>query len=121
MALERLPGRAAVKLETEEARVAYEDNKQTPEKLVGAIDKLGFKAALRAVTAAPKPTLYVDGLKDQAAVQKVETALRAVKGVKGIRVDPGLGEVFVEFEAATVSPRDLVAVVEAAGLRARLP
>lgn len=45
--------RADVKLETGQARVIYDDTKQTPEKLASAIDMLGFKAALVSVADAP--------------------------------------------------------------------
>jgi Cu+-exporting ATPase len=119
--LERLPGvkRADVRLETGEAKVVYDDTKQTPEKLAAAVDKLGFQASVQAVTAAPKPTLYVDGLKDTNAVRKVESTLKSIKGVKGVTVDPGLGEVFVEYDANTVKARDLVAALETAGFKAR--
>jgi len=46
--------RADVKLETEQARVIYDDAKQTPEKLAAAIDKLGFKASVVGVAAVPE-------------------------------------------------------------------
>ncbi len=45
--------RADVKLETGQARVTYDDTKQTPEKLASAIDILGFKASLMSVADAP--------------------------------------------------------------------
>jgi len=53
--LERLPGvkRADVKLETGQARVVYDDTKQTAEKLAAAIEKLGFKASVVSVAEAP--------------------------------------------------------------------
>jgi copper chaperone CopZ len=53
--LERLPGvkRAEVKLETAEARIIYDDQKQTPEQLAAAIDKLGFKASVLSVAEVP--------------------------------------------------------------------
>jgi copper chaperone CopZ len=53
--LERLPGvkHAEVKLETGQARIIYDDTKQTPEKLAATIDKLGFKASVLSVTEAP--------------------------------------------------------------------
>ena len=46
--------RADVKLETRQARVIYDDTKQTPEKLAAAIDMLGFKASLVSVADAPQ-------------------------------------------------------------------
>jgi copper chaperone CopZ len=54
--LERLPGvkQVDVKLETGQARIIYDDQKQTPEKLAAAIDRLGFKASV--VSAAEAPT-----------------------------------------------------------------
>jgi copper chaperone CopZ len=54
--LERLPGvkRADVKLETGQAKVIYDDTKQTPEKLAAAIDMLGFKASVVSVVEAPR-------------------------------------------------------------------
>jgi copper chaperone CopZ len=109
-----------VSRQTEEARVVYDDGKQTPEKLAAAIDRLGYQASVLSVTAAPKPTLYVDGLTDQKAVRKVEQALKAIKGVKGVAVDPKEGEVFVEYDGRAVNPRDLVAALNAAGFKARL-
>ena len=120
--MERLPGvkRADVRLETGEAKITYDDTKQTPEKLAAAVDRLGFQASVHAVTAAPRPTLYVEGLTDTKAVRHVESTLKGVKGVKGVMVDPGLGEVFVEFDTHAVNPRDLVAVLETAGFKARL-
>jgi copper chaperone CopZ len=53
--LERLPGvkQADVRLETGQARVIYDDSKQTPEKVAAAIDKLGFKASVVSVAEAP--------------------------------------------------------------------
>lgn len=46
--------RADVKLETGQARVIYDDSKQTPEKLASAIDMLGFKASVASVTEPPR-------------------------------------------------------------------
>jgi len=53
--LERLPGvkRADVKLESGQAKVIYDDTRQTPEKLAAAIDKLGFRASVVSVAEAP--------------------------------------------------------------------
>lgn len=45
---------ADVKLETGQARVTYDDAKQTPEKLASAIDMLGFKASVDSVTGVPQ-------------------------------------------------------------------
>lgn len=45
--------RADVKLETGQAKVIYDDTRQTPEKLAATIDKLGFKASVASVTEAP--------------------------------------------------------------------
>jgi len=41
--------------------------------------------------------------------------------VRGVLVDPGLGEVFVEYDEHAVKLRDLVAALETAGFKARLP
>lgn len=119
--LERLPGvkRAKVSRQTEEARVVYDDARQTPEKLAAAIDRLGFQARVLSVTAAPRPTLHVDGFIDLRAVRKVEPVLKSVKGVKDATVDPQYGEVFVEYDGRPVTPRELVAALEAAGFKAR--
>ena len=46
--------RADVKLETGQARVIYDDTRQTPEKLATAIERLGFKASVVSVGQAPK-------------------------------------------------------------------
>ena len=42
-----------MRLETGQARVIYDDSKQTPEKVAAAIDKLGFKASVVSVAEAP--------------------------------------------------------------------
>jgi cation transport ATPase len=53
--LERLPGvkHADVRLETGQARIIYDDTRQTPEMLAAAIGRLGFKASVRSVAEAP--------------------------------------------------------------------
>lgn len=45
--------RADVRLETGQARVIYDDSKQTPEKLAAAVDKLGFKSLVVSVAEVP--------------------------------------------------------------------
>ena len=45
--------RADVRIETGQARVIYDDSKQSPEKLAAAVDKLGFKASVMSVAEAP--------------------------------------------------------------------
>ena len=111
--------RADVRFETGLAKVVYDDAKQTPEKLSAAIDKLGFQASVLGVTAAPKPTLYVEGVSDATAARKVEHALKTVKGVKDVRVDRKAGEVFVDYDGQAARTNDLVAVAQAAGFKAR--
>ncbi len=44
---------ADVTLETGQARIVYDDTKQTPETLAAAIDKLGFQASVLSVAEAP--------------------------------------------------------------------
>jgi len=112
--------RAEVQLQPGQARVIYDEARQTPDALIAAIDRLGFKAALLSVTTAPKPTLYVDGISDRAAARRLERALKTLKGVKAVTVDLGR-EVFVEYDAETIRPGDLVAAAAAAGFRARVP
>ena len=119
--MERLPGvkRADVRLGTGQAKVVYDDTKQTPETLSAAIDKLGFQASVLGVTAAPKPTLYVEGVSDATPARKVERALRAVKGVKDVTIDRKAGEVFVDYDGRTAKASDLIAAAQAAGFKAR--
>ena len=119
--MERLAGikQAEVRLETGQAKVIYDDVKQTAEKLAAAIDRLGFRASVLSVTDAPRPTLFVEEINDRASARKVERALRAVSGVTAVTVDPG-AEVYVQYDPRVAQPKDLVAAVEAAGFRARL-
>ena len=98
----------------------YDEARQTPDALIAAIDRLGFKAALLSVTTAPKPTLYVDGISDRAAARRLERALKTLKGVKSVTVDLGQ-EVFIDYDPQTTGLRDLVAAAEAAGFKARVP
>jgi copper chaperone CopZ len=93
-----------VRLEAGQAKVIYDDAKQTPQKLAEAVDKLGFQASVLSVTDAPRPTLYVEGITDRAAARKVEKALKALKGVTGVTVDPG-AEVYVQYDPRWCSPR----------------
>lgn len=109
-----------VSRQTEEARVVYDDARQTPEKLAAAVDRLGFQASVLSVAAAPRPTLYVDGLRDLKSVRKVEQVLKGLKGVREVTMDPKDGEVYVEYDGRTVNARNLVAALTAAGFKARL-
>ena len=108
-----------MKLETGQAQVMYDDTKQTPETLAAAVDKLGFQASVAGVEAAPRPTLYVDGLKDLKTAGRVERTLKGVRGVKEVIVARKAGEVFVAHDPG-VSPREFVAALEAAGFKARI-
>jgi len=108
-----------VSRQTEEARVVYDDSKQTPERLAAAIDRLGFQASVLSVSAAPRPTLLVEGVNDLKAVRKIDAVLRGLKGVRGVRVDLGTGEVFVEYDGQAVSPQQLLSALQAAGFSAR--
>ena len=108
-----------MRLETGQARIVYDEAKQTPEKLSAAIDKLGFRASVLGVTVAPKPTLYVEGVTDATAARKVERALKAVKGVKDVSVDRKAGEVFVDYDGQAANASELVAAAQAAGFKAR--
>lgn len=45
---------ANVKLEARQARVVYDDARQTPERLASTISTLGFKASLVSVEDVPK-------------------------------------------------------------------
>ncbi len=108
-----------MRLETGQAKIVFDDAKQTLETLSAAIDKLGFQSSVLGVTAAPRPTLYVDSVRDAAAARKVERALKAVKGVKDVSVDRKAGEVFVDYAGQAAKASDLVAAAQAAGFKAR--
>ena len=46
--------RADVKLETGQAKVIYDDTRQTPSSVAAAIDKLGYRASVVSVAEAPR-------------------------------------------------------------------
>lgn len=112
--------RVEVQLQPGQASVIYDQTRQTPDALIAAIDKLGFKVVSLSVTTAPKPTLYVEGIGDRAAARRLERALKTLKGVKSVTLDPG-HEVFIDYDPQTTGLRDLVAAAEAAGFKARVP
>ena len=119
--MERLPGvkRAEVSRQTEEARVVYDDSKQTPGNLATAIGRLGLQVTVRPFAAAPNPVLLLAGLQELNAVRRVEAILRDQRGVRKVTVNPGTGQVFVEYEGQAVSREQRVASLRSAGFSAR--
>jgi Cu+-exporting ATPase len=111
-ALAAVPGvaRVAVNLATESA--AVEGHRLDPATLARAIDVAGY--------AVPRQVLRLEvaGMTCASCVARLETALRAVRGVTRASVNLATESAAVEILSGTTSARDLIKAAEAAGYTA---
>lgn len=125
LGLKNLPGvmSAKVSLLTETADVRFDESRIGLERLLGAVEEMGFAATLRderATTSARNHVkLHVTGMTCSACSGAVEAALQGVPGVSRVAVSVTTGSAMVEIEhGCTVLPATLITEVEDAGFDA---
>ena len=121
-----------ISLEHRNARVRYVEGKVSPERLVAAINQLGYKAGTpRAAehTAPPGPTgdskaalIPLTGMAcEEMCVPKVRKALEALDGVTKVEVSRREGNADVQYLTNKISPEKMIAVINALGFKAGSP
>jgi len=105
-----------VSLEDGQAEVDFDANRSPVQALAQAVDRAGgfhtFKAAL---------VLDLEGVKDRAAAQKVQAALKKVKGVRAVAVSVEKKQATVEFAPkGSATLKQLTEAVQKAGHKVRL-
>ncbi|HNX81769.1 MAG TPA: heavy metal translocating P-type ATPase [Candidatus Omnitrophota bacterium] len=68
-----------------------------------------------------KITLSITGMHCATCALNIESALRKVPGVVNARVNIAIEKAYIEFEPDTLSPQDLLIVIEKTGFKAFLP
>ncbi len=110
-ALGETPGvkEATVNFATNLASIVFDRQKVNEAELVKKIDGLGYKAIVE------KAELPVKGLSCAACVRRVESAVKALKGVVEASANLALGRVAVEFIPGEVSLAQIKRAIEEAG------
>jgi P-type Cu+ transporter len=135
--LKKVPGvaDASVNLATERATVEYDSTMASLSDLLKKVDAVGYKATPIVerpvpVPAAPAPAitpetgeraieLTISGMTCASCVRRVERSLAKVPGVASASVNLATERATVSYDAASVSPADLMAAVERAGYGAQ--
>ena len=115
-ALRAVPGvgEASVNLATETASLSVDPQAVSPEGLLGAVERAGYQAAAETVR------LSIRGMHCASCVQRVESALKAVPGVREARVNLASEEASVDYFPWWASTDQLMAAVATVGYAASL-
>jgi len=110
-ALGETPGvkEATVNFATNLASITFDRQKVNEAELVKKIDELGYKAIVE------KTELPVKGMSCAACVRRVESAVKALKGVVEASANLALGRVAVEFIPGEVNLSEIKRAIEEAG------
>lgn len=110
-ALASVPGvsKAAVNFAAEQATVVYDPDQSDISQLIGKVKDLGYKAKVE------KALLPIQGMTCAACVNRVDRALRAVKGVVRVNVNFATERASVEYLPGQVMVEDLKEAVREAG------
>jgi P-type Cu+ transporter len=132
--LKKVPGvaDASVNLASERATVEYDSGAASVDDLLKKVDAVGYKATpmvecpTPVIPAPPEPEtapesgersveLAISGMTCASCVRRVERSLAKVPGVVSASVNLATERATVSYDAASVSPTDLIGMVERAG------
>lgn len=122
--LKNMPGvqTVQVNLEHRYAEVTYIEGQQSPERLVAAINQLGYKAGTPTMAGNTVVRIPIEGMMcESMCTPTVKKALAALNGVSKADATLKPGEARVEYEPAKVSPEKMVSVINGLGFRAGTP
>ena len=122
--LKEMPGVQAVELNLEHrnAQVRYVDGQVSPERLVAAINQLGYKAGAPTLAGTRVARIPIEGMMcDTMCTPAVKKALEALDGVTKVDVSLKLGDARVEYLAAKISLEKMVSVINGLGFKAGTP
>jgi len=122
--LKEIPGVQAVQLNLERrnAHVRYLDDQVSPDRLMAAINQLGYKAGTPALAGTRIARIPIEGMMCEAmCTPTVKRALEAMDGVTKVEVSLKPGDARVEYVAAKVSPEKMVSTINALGFKAGTP
>jgi copper chaperone CopZ len=106
-----------VSLEDGQAEVDFDANQSPVQALTQSVDKAGGAMHMFAATL----LLDLEGVKDKAAANKVQAALKKVKGVRAAAIRVEKKQATVEFtKKGSVTLKQLVGAVQKAGYKVRL-
>ncbi|MCK6512583.1 copper ion binding protein [Myxococcota bacterium] len=130
-ALQSLPGvqKADVTLEPQRAIVVYTPKQVTPQQMLQAIEKAGYKGVIQTEKTPPKPhtppqptstqkvTLKIAGMSCGGCVARITEALQKTKGVLHTQVTLDPPQAIVSFHSKLTNPSQLAQIIRDAGYR----
>jgi Cu+-exporting ATPase len=122
--LKELPGVQAVNLNLEHrnAQVTYIEDQQSPERLVSAINKLGYKAGAPRLAGTQVARIPIEGMACEAmCTPSVKKAVAALDGVTKVDVTLKPGEARAEYVPSKISPEKIASVINGLGFKAGTP
>ena len=121
-----------ISLEHRNARVRYVEGKVSPERLVAAINQLGYKAGTPRAAENTAPAgrtgdskaalISITGMAcEEMCVPKVKKALQALDGVTKVEVSLREGNAHIHYLTGRISPEKMVVGINALGSKAGSP
>lgn len=117
-ALQMISGvkRAVVGLALEEAKVHFDPSITDTDKIVEAIEDVGFGANLiSAVNDANKVHLKLEGVNSSEDIAAIKSSLESAEGVNHVAIDMAEIKVTVSYDPDYTGPRSLIQCIEEAG------
>jgi Cu+-exporting ATPase len=122
--LKEMPGVEAVQLNLEHrnAEVTYIEGQQSPDRLVSAINKLGYKAGTPTTAVTKVVRVPIEGMSCEAmCTPTVKKAVAALDGVSKVDVTLKPGNARMEYAPGKTSPEKMVSVINGLGFKAGPP
>ncbi|XP_070510055.1 copper-transporting ATPase 1 isoform X2 [Chironomus tepperi] len=107
-----------VHLEDKQANINYDSHVTNPSQLTAAIKKLGFHTNPDDVKKIKETTVYINGMKCNNCVNKIESNMKEKKGIESIKVDLANKNALVKYDEAVTNPEDIVLKIIELGFKA---
>lgn len=102
----------SVNFGSEKARVSYIPDKVSPREIIETVRKLNYEVPRERVT------LQIEGISCASCIRSIEEALAKSNGVTAVSVNLAASQALVEYIPSTITPQELVKIVEGLGYKA---
>lgn len=118
--MKKEPGVLNIKvlLDEKQANIMFDPHVTNQVQLISAIKKLGFHTNPEDVKKVKETTVYVNGMKCNNCVNKIESNMKEKRGIESIKVDLASKSATVKYDETVTNPEDIVLKIIELGFKA---